>query len=118
MLDEDLGPASTQFAFDHFRQQSEEKTTIGETSSFGHGREGNDVDSFEVVIFLDLKLRDIFKKLLLIFRDSTMRKTNQPYPLITTMSHHVMKILKRHFNYHLLIRPRKSILSSQSKNQR
>lgn len=61
MLDEDLGPVSTQFAFDHFRQQSEEKTTIGESSSFGHGREGYDVDSFEVVIFIDLKLRDILK---------------------------------------------------------
>lgn len=52
MLDEDLGPVSTQFAFDHFRQLSEEKTTIGESGSFGHGRDGNYVDSFEVAIFL------------------------------------------------------------------
>lgn len=51
MLDDDLGP-DTQFAFDHFRQHSEEKTAIGKSSSFGDGRDGNVVDSFEVVIFL------------------------------------------------------------------
>lgn len=51
ILDDDLGSViSTQFAFDHFRQNSEEKSTTAKSSSFG--RECNELDSFEVVIYL------------------------------------------------------------------
>lgn len=52
MLDDDLGSVSTQFAFDHFRQHSEEKTTTAKSSSFGNGRESNKMGSFEVVLFI------------------------------------------------------------------
>lgn len=52
MLDDDLGPVSTQFAFDHFRQHSEEKSSTAKNNSFGHVREGDELDSFEVVIDL------------------------------------------------------------------
>lgn len=51
ILDDDLGSVSTQFAFDHFRQHSEEKSITAKSNSFGHGREGNELDSFEVVIY-------------------------------------------------------------------
>lgn len=55
MFDDDLDvpSLSTQFAFDHLRQNSEEKSTAAKSSSsFGHGREGNELDSFEVVFRL------------------------------------------------------------------
>lgn len=44
MLDNELGPESTQFAFDHFRQHSEEKTVVAKASV----PEGMKVQSFEV----------------------------------------------------------------------
>ncbi|KAJ6636186.1 Inositol hexakisphosphate and diphosphoinositol-pentakisphosphate kinase [Pseudolycoriella hygida] len=45
MLDDDLGPASTQFAFDNFRQYSEDKATAAKGLSFGN--EGNSLEGPE-----------------------------------------------------------------------
>lgn len=50
MLDDELG-TDTQFAFDNFRQQSEE---IGKNNSFGHAHGKNRTDSIEVIIALNL----------------------------------------------------------------
>ncbi len=61
MLDNELGP-ECQFAFDHFRQNSEEKTLVGKGCTFGHDREGTKVDSFEVVISVDLSIDRNIKK--------------------------------------------------------
>lgn len=65
MLDDELGPVSTvQFAFDHFRQHSDEKTTVGMSSSC-NGREGNEADSFEVVFRLGFYLTNSVKQYLM-----------------------------------------------------
>lgn len=50
MLDNELGPESTQFAFDQFRQNSEEKTVVGKSSLIAQDREKTNIDSFEVLI--------------------------------------------------------------------
>ncbi|XP_037050374.1 inositol hexakisphosphate and diphosphoinositol-pentakisphosphate kinase isoform X3 [Bradysia coprophila] len=47
MLDNELGPESTQFAFDQFRQNSEEKTLVGKSSLIAQDREKTNIDSFE-----------------------------------------------------------------------
>lgn len=49
MLDNDLGPESTQFAFDQFRQNSEEKTIVGKSSLLAQDQETTKIDSFEVL---------------------------------------------------------------------
>lgn len=53
MLDEELGPVSTQFAFDHFRQHSEDKTTVRENSSLGQTSDKGDPSE---VAFFSLSL--------------------------------------------------------------
>lgn len=47
MLDDDLGPVGTQFAFDHFRQQSEEKRATKDNAC---GHTDNVIESLDAVI--------------------------------------------------------------------
>lgn len=62
MLDNELGPESTQFAFDQFRQNPEEKTVVGKSSLIARDRDKTKIDSFEVLATHFMFSLDIFKQ--------------------------------------------------------